>query len=128
MDFTVETAGDPVFQYKLNTDNICDTPANVSMYLQRRGDQMTASYEHYRWWSAGTALATRQISVTIPLTPDAWSQVFGKNGAQVPAEFNAALGDLEAIGVTFGGGCFKGHGVNISQGTAKFTMTRFEVK
>ena len=129
MDFTIEAAGNPAFQYKLNSDNTCVNPANVSMYLQRRNDQLTAAYEHYRWWSdTSIPLLPGAFSLTVPLSPGNWSQVYGKNGTAYPHEFAAALADLEAVGVTFGGGCFKGHGVNLSQGTAKFTMTRFEVK
>jgi hypothetical protein len=29
------------------------------------------------------------------------------------------------IGMTFGGGCFAGHGVNISGGTARFSLTSY---
>ena len=38
------------------------------------------------------------------------------------------LKNMGHIGVTFGGGCFFGHGVNVSGGAARFIMTRFELK
>ena len=41
--------------------------------------------------------------------------------------FQDALGDLGHVGMTFGGGCFFGHGVNISGGTARFSLISYTV-
>jgi hypothetical protein len=42
------------------------------------------------------------------------------------AGFADPLKRLENIGLTFGGGCFFGDGVNVSGGPARFILTRFE--
>jgi hypothetical protein len=47
------------------------------------------------------ALADGEYTMTVELSPDQW---------------------------TFGGGCFFGHGLNVSGGGARFIMTRFELK
>jgi hypothetical protein len=54
--------------------------------------------------------------------------VFGKSGEANPAAFAAAMADLGNVGLTFGGGCFFGHGVRIMNGSATFTLERFEVR
>ena len=61
-------------------------------------------------------LAEGQHTVAVPLKPNQWSSVFGKKGDSARTEFDAALGDVEHLGISFGGGCFFGHGVNVSGG------------
>ena len=67
----------------------------------------------------------------MPLTPDAWSSVNGKYGnanPQVQYEFEKALLNVSRLGVTFGGGCSFGHGINISGGTATFLLTDYRIQ
>ena len=42
--------------------------------------------------------------------------------------FKELLGKMGNIGLTFGGGCFFGHGVNVSGGSAKFIVTGFAIR
>jgi hypothetical protein len=45
-----------------------------------------------------------------------WLSVFGERGdasAGAAAGFATAKANLGALGLTFGGGCFRGHGVNL---------------
>lgn len=122
--------GDPVFQYKLNPNNLGDKPANVSLFLQRQGDDLTAEKQFYRWWSEPLTykLEPGEATLTVPLSPDQWISVFGKSGAETPVEFQAALQNLGNIGMTFGGGSFKGHGVNIDKGSAVYSLHSMEIK
>jgi uncharacterized membrane protein YedE/YeeE len=53
--------------------------------------------------------------------------VFGKKGEIAREEFSLALEDVENIGMTFGGGCFFGHGVNVTGGQASFAVTEFSI-
>jgi len=43
------------------------------------------------------------------------------------AAFRAALQNVGNIGMTFGGGCLAGHGVNINGGTARFSLTSYRL-
>jgi hypothetical protein len=124
---TVAISGSPEFRYKLEHANTCDTPASVRLLIQRRDDDLTK--EFHRWWSNPQAilLAEGQHTITVPLTPDQWSSVFGRKGGAAGGEFANALREAERIGMTFGGGCFFGHGVNVSGGEATFTMKDFVV-
>jgi hypothetical protein len=125
---TIAISGSPEFRYMLEASNTCDTPASVRFLIQRRGDDLTK--EFYRWWSNPSAiiLAEGQHTMTVPLTPDQWSSVFGRKGQATKGEFVAALREAERIGITFGGGCFFGHGVNVSGSDATFTMKDFAIR
>ena len=70
-------------------------------------------------------------TVTVPLTPDHWSSVFGKRGdldSVTLAGFQDALSHLGNVGLTFGGGCFFSHGAWINGGSARFILTNYQVQ
>jgi hypothetical protein len=126
--FIIEETGTPIYQYKLRPDNTCDAPANVSLYMQRVGDDLTAAKQYYRWWTVGSyQIKAGQHTFAAPLQPAAWLSVLGIHGDKQPAEFAAAKQNLSVLGLTFGGGCFKGHGVNVKpgSGTSRFTLVSF---
>ena len=124
---TVEITGPGIFEYRLDPDNTCWRPAAVRLFIQRRDDD--DSQDSYRWWSNPAAINLRQgdHSLDVPLTPDQWSNVLGEKGDVVREEFYAALENVESIGMTFGGGCFFGHGVNVSGGPATFVVKKLEI-
>ena len=132
MTFQILTTGVPTFNYKLGSDNTCATPATVRLFLERKNDDF--SQEFYRWWAnpIGYELQATpaDVTLTVPLTPDQWSSVYGKAGsydAAALAGFQDALRNLGHIGMTFGGGCFFGHGVNVSGGTARFALMSYTI-
>jgi hypothetical protein len=131
--FRIETTGSPFFDWRTAPNNICDNPASVRLYLQRRGDDMSAAKEFFRWWSNPVAytLAPGAGELVVPLDPAQWSSVLGKKGTDSAAArlgFEAALADLGNVGMTFGGGCYYGHGVFVTGGTARFIATEYEVR
>jgi hypothetical protein len=124
---------DPGFNFRIAADNVCDSPpANVRLFFQRAGDDMSGAGQHefYRWWSnpISYVLAIGSATLTVPLTPDQWSSVYGKFGIENPAMFQAALENAGAVGVTFGGGCFMGHGVNVIGGSATFILKNYTME
>lgn len=133
--FTISTTGNPVFNYQLgDPQNTCNYPAHVRLFLERSDDDMSS--EFYRWWSNPVSYelaATRDGAVTLsaPLSPHDWSSVLGRFGDEDQDTingFNSALAHLGNVGMTYGGGCFAGHGVNVSGGTARFTLLNYSVK
>jgi hypothetical protein len=124
----VETSSGPAFQYALNPNNACPGVAEVHLYMQRRGDNLTAAMAAYRWFSRATIalVGPMQFELTVALDARQWIDVNGRSGDQ--AAFAAARSDLQAAGLTFGGGCFAGHGVNIDKGSASFALTEFATK
>lgn len=125
----VQVTGTPHFEYRTKADNICDFPAHARFYMQQRGDDLTASKQFYRWWAqTGIKLQFGPFEQQIPFDLVRWSSVLGVKGDAAPDGFNAATNDLQVVGLTFGGGCFYGHGVYVIGGTATFIVREFEVK
>ena len=108
-----------------------DPPARMRLFLHRRGDDWSGvgAYEFYRWWSVSNmVLAAGNYELAVPLVPDQWFSVFGKRGDHPAAagQFTAAVGDLQAVGQTFGG-MFAGHGVFAVDGPSRFTLESYEI-
>jgi len=128
MSITVEviTTGHPTFNYELNSDNTCISPANARPIIDTGGDG-----EFDRWWSNPVAYDLTvggTLTLTVPLRPHYWSSVLGKFGDQdatTLAGYDQALKNANNVGLTFGGGCFFGHGVSVSGGTAQFKILTF---
>lgn len=122
----VATSGTPVFMYDSQKINTCPRPAHARPYFEIANDASNFG----RWWSNPVAfeLAPGTITVTVPLTPDKWSDVnglFGNSSARVTQGFVGALQKANLIGMTFGGGCFFGHGVDVKDGAARFEVLSF---
>jgi hypothetical protein len=126
MTFSVTTTGTPRFNYLLNSDNTCVNSAQVRLFMERNGDNGYSDY--YRWYSeTGYSLpvaAYTQVTFTIPLTYTQWGSVYGH---QNQTEFSNSLKSIANVGMVYGGGCFAGHGVSVSNGTAKFTLISYTV-
>ncbi len=81
MTIQVVATGTPTFHYDSNPDNTCSFPAHVRPYFavsEANPEYNTTG----RWWSNPIAyqLAAGTITLTIPLTPDSWSDVNGQFG------------------------------------------------
>ncbi len=132
----VTLSGSPIFDYGLGPDNPCQTPATVRVYLEQvynpkgPGHDITFAPATYRWWAnpITTLLLPGVYTVTVPFTPDQWSDTDGQSGVDQPLGFAEALAHPAAIGMTFGGGCFFGHGVSVSGGAARFVLTNFQIQ
>jgi hypothetical protein len=121
----IVTIGTPTFNYKLEKTNTCDSAAKARVLVQILDDDMYAS--NGRFWSNPLAipLAPSKLTLTIPLDDQNWTNVDGERNQK---GLKTLLNKMGNIGVTFGGGCFFGHGVNVSGGSARFIMTSFELK
>lgn len=123
-------AGAPQFVYP-TSGNPCPTPASVRLYLQA-GSGYKDSDQFDRWWHRdGVVLAPGVWTLEGDLTDlTAWSSVYGLRAdasAAATAAFRAVLADAQ-VGMTFGGGCFYGHGVSVTGGTARFRLTGMEAQ
>jgi len=126
LSFKVEANENTVFNFKLEKDNVCEgPPASVRAFLQRAEDDLYAADN--RFWSnpVSVVLAAGDYKMMVELSADQWTNV---NGEQSQSGFGETLSQMGNIGVTFGGGCFFGHGTNASGGNARFVLTRLELK
>lgn len=123
--FLVDKTADTVL-HEVDTSCGSDNPM-VRLYFQRTGDNLSAQgiYEFYRFWSEPRSLnSTEPQAFSIDLSPEKWSSVLGQSGSVNPDMFYAAVKDVQAVGMTFGG-CSGGHGV-YSNGSAQFIVTEFK--
>jgi hypothetical protein len=87
------------------------------------------STEFGRWWSNPYGFNLKDInnngvySLSVPLSPECWSSVYGKWGTEAVNEFNNVKNYPTYIGLTFGAGGDFGHGCRSKDGTAYFLAT-----
>ncbi len=130
LEYEITTTGTPVFDFRTAADNTCvSPPANVSFYMQRKGDNLSGEgdYANYRFWSRPllSVLTAGSSTLTVPLLAAQWINVWGQNNG---TGFSQTISNLQAIGMTFGGGCFAGHGVFVTGGTARFNAKSYLIK
>lgn len=126
----VTTTGPVAFNSLDPQTSACTIPSSVRPFLWAN-DNGNGDYD--RWWSntRSFVLAAGTGTISVPLTPDAWSSVNGKVGnADGPTTFafDKALLNVSRFGLTFGGGCSFGHGINVSGGAATFAVTEYAIR
>lgn len=126
----VVTSGNPVLWWQMDVGNTCPEPPAVHAILAPNFGS-----DYGRWWSnPGKIILTPgagPITVEIPMDPEQWTSVYGQPGTasdEAMAGWLSALQNPYAVGLTFGGGCFFGHGVNVvnGTGTAKFVLKNYQ--
>jgi hypothetical protein len=125
MMFEIVASADAVWNHKTEGSNTCSNPkASVRFILQKRRDNLDSA--NGRFWSnpGSVVLANGRYTLSVPLISNYWTNVDGQRSER---GFSSVLGKLGHVGITFGGGCFFGHGVNLERGTAKFIMRGFKV-
>lgn len=108
-----------------------DQTATVSLYLQRAGDNWTARgrYASYRWYVPARAvmpIRPGEYTVTVRLD-ESWTNVNGKSRAEDPLGFADALDDTATIGIAFGTGSARSHGV-YATGPGRFTLLGLDIR
>ena len=111
-------------QYKV-IDPTDILPATIHIFFEQQNDDL--SDPNGRWWAGASdynldSEDNTTITFVVPLTPDHWSNVYGKSD---PNAFYVALNNVGWIGVTCGGQYFWGHGVALDSGNAKFILVDF---
>jgi hypothetical protein len=119
----------PAWFWRFDANNVCNigSPPFVHLYFQRNGDDLRGTpgaTEYYRWWSRAYIdfNSSGRFVLTAPLSQGNWVDVLGHDNATNVPMFLSAEQDATYIGMTFGGGCFDGHGVAVTNGSAIFTL------
>ena len=66
------------------------------------------------------------FTLTVSLSPESWSSVFGQRGDDVLSEFVNAVSQLANVGFAFGG-AFTGHGIYVTGWNARFILKQYAV-
>jgi hypothetical protein len=133
---SVTTTTRPVFVYNLQSDNTCIYPAHVRLLLQEMRDDLSGrnGKQYFRWWSTSVAyqLASGRADLSASLSDlSQWVSVFGEKAnasAGATAGFKQAMANLGNVGFAFGGGCFYGHGVRLTGGSARFAVANYTAR
>jgi hypothetical protein len=126
----IATSGPVLFNSLDPQTSACTIPSSVRPLIWANNN---GNGEFDRWWSnpRSITLAAGTHTINVPLTADSWSSVNGKfANADGPTTlaFGHALLNVSRLGLTFGGGCSFGHGVNVQNGTAAFALTDYSVR
>ncbi len=135
LTMTVQIIGSPTFNYMLEPSNVCISPATVRPYLEAQVPKhcpdatYTCAPPSARQWSNPAAIELEEgtFTLVVPFTPPLWSDAEGVFGQNDLAGFAETLAHPRYLGMTFGGGCFFGHGVNVD-GLASFAVKDFRVQ
>lgn len=126
MDYEVTLSQGATLVGPADPTNNCPPLPHFSLYFQRQGDDVTnAAFQSYRWFGAFNNIVAGRTNLTVPLVGTLWTNVFGRQDA---AGFAAALANPQVVGMTFGAGCFAGHGLFVTGGTARFHIRSFSVQ
>lgn len=102
-------------------------PAQIHLFLWRRGDNLTClggptGFQGYRYWSRqGIVLTPGTHELSVKVDAAEWTDCYGQSN---PEAFAATVGNLLAVGYSFGGE-FYGHGVT---GRGKFQLNHYIVE
>jgi hypothetical protein len=116
------TSGNPQFTY-YGQPSCGDVPANVRLYFQTNTSGKFEETDY--WWSNPMSYSLESLKsgdktlVALFSDPAEWSDYNGHFGSDpvYTAAFNAAVKDVQFVGLSFGGGCFFENGVGIQPGT-----------
>lgn len=104
----------------------CVSEGKVFIFFQT--NMLYNGIEGTQWWAnldawpiADTGTATVTISVDLT-DPSRWYSVYGHPATMLPAEFANAKSHPTYVGLTFGGNCANGHGLQTRKGDAQFRL------
>ncbi len=123
--FSISAQDDTTFFWKTQTDNTCNnTPASVRpMFVAWYQGPFQSSDE---WWANQSFPLTPETrDLQVPMAPTNWFNMNGWHANIAPSTlkaFNFAVANVESYGMSFGGGCFAGHGVSTLGGTARIEV------
>lgn len=128
VSFRIETTGAPVVRWDL-VGNTCQTPATVRPFFGRYSQRRRKIEYADRWWpvSSFAVLGPGVWSLLVPIDRTFYTGV-QFTGLSNDAAFALAASDPDLIGLSFGGGCFYGHGVGIEGGTMRLVLTEVRVQ
>jgi hypothetical protein len=114
----------------LHPTQFIGSPSMLSLYFQREGDNWSAkgAFEAYRWYSPllHSPIEAGDHELLVPLDAN-WTAVMTSSARSNPVGFAAAKKQCSVVGMTWGGGDGRGHGVSAT-GAARFICKSFEVR
>lgn len=130
--FKVMATPNVLWNHMSDPDNTGPDPAKLTPYISRF-NPMYNSWDGSRWWAGACRWALSggdMVVLDVPLDPDYWSDTYGHPATlddMHRLNFTGTLNNCWYLGVTFGGGSFFGHGVNISSADGGAVQAQFHL-
>lgn len=110
----------------------CISPGKVYIFFQTgalyNGDEGTQWWSYIDAWPIGDT-GTAIVTVSVDLNdPSRWYSVYGHPATGFPSEFTNAKQHPSYVGLTFGGNCHDGHGIQTRKGEAQFRLVSLVVQ
>lgn len=121
--------GTPVFHFDASQPANCTMKPFVVLFMSSNWSSASGGNgDDDRWWAFAdkVTLAPGPITLTARIDPARWLNVNGQTGDTRPAQFQSATRNINGLGLTYGGGCYYGHGVFTTGGTARMAITHLE--
>jgi hypothetical protein len=119
---TTQVIGDPVYTWAPN--ECTGTPATAHIMIEKQGDDLIKA--DGRWWADMPIPLTVGMSVvSVPIVEGRWTNVYGQ--MNTPG-FYDAMTHPGFVGLTFGGGCYFGHGLWLQSGIARMVVKDFTIQ
>lgn len=116
-----------VFNFMSESNNVGTDPAGFRPFIKTNAWDINFQFD--RWWSDTRYVLKDDpmIRLKVSLDPSTWFAVDGTRADDPIAlpSFRAAIACPSFVGLTFGGGYFAGHGVNVSGGSAHLDVIQF---
>jgi hypothetical protein len=118
---TYTITGDNPVWVNDSANNTCGGPSTLRLFLHKQGD---VGVDHSSRWYSGNAFAQKlELGLNITKVPFVLANWINTDGQSTDAlGFSTAMTHLGSVGFVFGGGCFAGHGVAVSSGSASFQI------
>jgi hypothetical protein len=120
---TSQVIGDPVYAW--HDDECKGSPATAHIMVEQQGDDLIKGSG--RWWYGVPVPLTvgPPTTVVAPIVQGRWTNVYGEFD---PVGFDEAMTHPGFVGLTFGGGCFYGHGVWLQAGASRMIVRDFTIQ
>ena len=130
---TFELAGvDSSFIYYGEPSSCGGTDSNVRLFFET--SSAGGFNETHYWWSNPASIDLSKLGNGVKATvmvslgdPGAWSDYYGHFGNETgySAGYQAAVENVTAVGLSFGGGCFFENGIGTFDGSGSFELNAF---
>lgn len=128
----IEVTGAPIFRWDTDPNNTCwGTPASLRPFV---GQWLSKGRKHIafadRWWAKDpyrVILGAGSFSIAVPIDRVFWTGITPLADEDL-GTFPTVMASPSIIGLSFGGGCFYGHGVGVEGGTARVVVTSYQVQ
>jgi hypothetical protein len=127
LEFKIIASDGIKWNYKSDTfNNGCDySKASFHVYIAK-GPIYADDTSHRWWYTSGFILQNTPdvVKFSVPLDGTGWAGIYAGQATDNLPAFQETLAGADWVGITFGGGCFYSHGVNVTGGTARFNLQR----